>query len=340
MLNLSRGEQRALGHYGVRQLEDLAKLKVVKDNIDLRPYDFTSLPDKDTEKVRLLATDRVVGAKLDWLVQRAQFMLGGIRPISPFANRSKWMPWLTGTGYGGLPEDSPLAGIDSALLFGPDSMIRIYIFVERDYMLDVISMISARVNCTRYKGEPFSVSRIIGSLPDDRKLCLDEEKNLLEDFFQDLTQAITKVAIEVGSPEEAPIHLYFFSRGERDLLMEAVRRQPTLMSARAIRDLLGLRQAIDQPMFSILQDEVVHRKALKFAISGLLPILEQSSFFDNRNWMAKRQDGSLVDLRLVFRDGMFNYSLPYHRNQNGTICFSSKRIRIQRWILPRASSIQ
>ena len=324
LLNLSRGEQRALGHYGVERLEDLAKLKVVKDNSDLRPYDFTSLPDKDAAKVRLIATDRVVGAKLDWLVQRAQYMLGGIRPSSSFANKSRWMPWLTGTGYGGLPEDSPSAGMDSALLFSPDGMIRIYLFVERDYMLDVISMISARVNCTRNRGEPLSVSRIIGSLPDDRKICLDEEKKLLESFFQALTQAITKIAIEVGSPDEAPIHLYFFSRGERDVLMEAVRRQPTLMSARAIRDLLGLRQAIDQPMFSILQDEVVHRKALKFASSGLLPILEQSGFFDNKNWMAKRQDGSLVDLRLVFRDGMFNYSLPYHRNPNGTISFLRK----------------
>ena len=167
-------------------------------------------------------------------------------------------------------------------------------------MLDVISMISARVNCTRYRGEPLSVSRVIGCLPDDRKLCLDEEKKLLEAFFQNLTQAITKIAIEVGSPDEAPIHLYFFSRGERDVLMEAVRRQPTLMSARAIRDLLGLRQAIDQPMFSILQDEVVNRKALKFASSRLLPILEQSGFFDNKNWMAKRQDGSLVDFAPSF----------------------------------------
>jgi hypothetical protein len=324
LLNLSRGEQRALGHYGVERLEDLAKLKVVKDNSDLRPYDFTSPPDKDADKVRLIATDRVVGAKLDWLVQRAQFMLGGIRPSSPFSSKSRWMPWLTGTGYGGLPEDSPSNGMDSALSFNPDGMIRIYLFVERDYMLDVISMISARVNCTRYKGESLSVSHVIDSLPDDRKLCLDEEKKLLESFFQALTQAITKIAIEVGSPDEAPIHLYFFSRGERDVLMEAVRRQPTLMSARAIRDLLGLRQAIDQPMFSIVQDEVVHRKALKFASSGLLPILEQSSFFDNKNWMAKRLDGSLVDLRLVFRDGMFNYSLPYHRNPNGTIAFLRK----------------
>ena len=75
------------------------------------------------------------------------------------------------------------------------------------------------------------VSNVIANLPDDRKECLDEEKKLLEAFFQDLTQAITKVANEVGSPDEAPIHLYFFSRGERDALMEAVRRQPTLLSA-------------------------------------------------------------------------------------------------------------
>ena len=321
LLNLSRGEQRALGHYGVKRLEDLARLKVVMDTSDLRPYDFKSIQAKEPEKVHLLATDRVVGAKLDWLVQRAQYMLGGIRPNSPFASRSRWMPWLTGTGYGGLPEDSPSNGMDSALLFSPDGMIRVYLFVERDYMLDVISMISARVDCTRYKGDPLGVSKVIANLPDDRQECLDEEKNLLEAFFKDLTEAITKVAKEVGSPDEAPIHLYFFSRGERDVLMEAVRRQPTLLSAMAIRDLLGLRQAIDQPMFSILQDEVIHRKALKFHSTGLLPILEQSSFFENKAWLAKRKDGSSVDLRLVFRDGLFNYSLPYKRNPDGSILF-------------------
>ncbi|MBE3116157.1 PD-(D/E)XK nuclease family protein, partial [Candidatus Bathyarchaeota archaeon] len=325
LLNLSRGEQKALGHYGVERLEDLARLKIVMDNSDLRPYDFKSIPARDAEKVHLLATDPVVGAKLDWLVQRSQYMLGGIRPSSPFASKSRWMPWLTGTGYGGLPEDSPSAGGDLALLFSPDGMIRVYLFVERDYMLDVISMISARVNCTRYKGEPLSVSRVIASLPDDREECLDEEKKLLEDFFQGLTQAITKIANEVGSPDEAPIHLYFFSRQERDALMKTVCRQPTLMSAMAIRDLLGLRQAIDQPMFSILQDEVLHRKALKFHSSGLLPILEQSSFFDRKHWIVKRQDGSLVDLSLVFREGFFNYSLPYHRNPDGSISFLGKK---------------
>ncbi len=321
LLNLSRGEQKALGHYGIKRLEDLAKLKVVKDAQALRPYDFEAVPAKDPKMVNLLSTDRVVGAKLDWLIQRAQFMLGGIRPESPYANRSRIMPWLTSTGYGGLPEDSSVAGSEGSLMFGPDSMIRVYLFVERDYMLDVISLISARVDCTKYRGEPPSVSQVIQNLPDDRQQCLDEEKNLMESFFQQLTQAIIKVADEIGCPDEAPIHLYFFSRQERDLLMKSVCRQPSLMSAKAIRDLLGLRQAIDQPMFSIIQDEVANRKALKYHSTGLLPILEQAGYFPHSQWMAVRKDGSRVDLSLVFRDGFFNFSLPYNRVADGSIEF-------------------
>jgi hypothetical protein len=200
-------------------------------------------------------------------------------------------------------------------------MIRVYLFVEWDYMLDVVSLISARVDCTRYRGEPLSVSHVIGALPDDHQAGLDQERALLERFFLDLTAAITKIANATGSPEEAPIHLYFFSRQERDILMKAVTRQNSLMSAHAVRDLLGLRQAIDQPMFSILQDEVAHRKALKFHSSGLLPILEQASYFDRQQWIAKRGDGTTVDLSRVFRDGLFNYALPYHRNSDGTLTF-------------------
>lgn len=325
LLNLSRGEQNALRHHGIERLEDLAKLKAVMDTYDLRPYDFTTMPARDPEKVNVLSTDPIIGAKLDWLIERAQYMLGGIRPSSPYASKSRYMPWLTGTGYGSLPEDSPVAGADSALMFSPDGMIRVYLFVEWDYMLDVISMISARVNCTRFKGEPPSLSRVINNLPDDRELCLEAEQKLLEAFFKDLTEAITKVAVDVGSPDEAPIHLYFFSRGERDVLMEAVRRHSTLMGAMAIRDLLGLRQAIDQPMFSILQDEVVHRKALKFHSTGLLPILEQASYFDSKNWTVTRKDRTQANLKLIFRDGFFNYTLPYHSNPDGTIAFLQEK---------------
>ena len=150
-----------------------------------------------------LSTDPIVGAKLDWLVERAQYMLGGIRPSSPNASKIRWMPWLTGTGYGSLPEDSPSAGIDSALLYNPDGMIRVYLFVEWDYMLDVISMLSAKVSCTRYRGEPLFVSQVIGKLPDDRNQCLDEEKALMEAFFKGLTEAITKAANAARQPRRS-----------------------------------------------------------------------------------------------------------------------------------------
>ncbi|XHH08421.1 MAG: DEAD/DEAH box helicase [Candidatus Bathyarchaeia archaeon] len=323
LLNLTRGEQNALGHYGIKKLEDLAKLKQVVNFANLRPYNFQVIPALDAKKVNELSTDPVVGSKLDWLVERAQYMLGGIRPSSPYSSKSRYMPWLTGTGYGSLPEDSAIDGLDTGLTSKPNGMIRVYLFVQWDYMLDVISMISARVSCTSFKGEPYSVSKVIGSLPDDHNLCLDEEKKLLEAFFLDLTGAITKIANETASPDEAPIHLYFFSRQERDMLMRAVCRQPTLMSegAMAIRDLLGLRQAIDQSMFSIIQDEVQHRKALKYHCTGLLPILEQACYLDRNQWKATRQDGSTVDLKLVFNHGFFNYSLPYKRNADQSISF-------------------
>ncbi len=321
LLNLSRGEQKAFAHHGIKRLEDLAKLKSVVDSANLRPYDFKILEAKDKPKVNELCADPVIGAKLDWLVERAQYMLGGIRPGSPYASRSRYMPWLTGTGYGSLPEDSPSAGIDSALTYNPDGLIRIYLFVEWDYMLDVVSLLSGKVSCTRYRGEPVLISHVIRSLPDDRLACINEEEKLLEAFFKDLSAAIAKVANTVGSPQEAPLHLYFFSRQERDMLMKAVTRQPTVIGAHAVRDLLGLRQAIDQPMFSILQDEVAHRKALKFHSSGLLPILEQAGFYDRNQWKVKRKDGTIVDLALVFRDGLFNYSLPFRRGADGKISF-------------------
>jgi hypothetical protein len=322
LLNLSRGEQKTLRQYGILRLEDLAKLKPVFDTYSLRPYDFKNIPANNQQKVHELSTDPVIGSKLDWLIERAQCIISGIRPGSQYASKSRWTPWLTGTGYGSLPEDNPPMNANTSLTsIPPDSLIRIYLFIEWDYMLDIISLISARVNCTRYRGEPPNISHVVHTLPDDHQECLDQEKDLLEAFFKDLTVAIQKVANDTGNPDEVPIHLYFFSHQERDNLMKAVCRHPTLLSARAIRDLLGLRQAIDQPMFSILQDEVKRRKALKFPSNGLMPILEQIAFFDRKNWIATRKDSSTVDLSRVFHDGLFNYVLPFNRNPNGSIIF-------------------
>ena len=321
LLNLSRGEQHALQMHGLSKLEDLARLKLVPDPHSLLPYNFGETRARDPEKVKELATDLVIGAKLDRLIQRAQFMLNEIRPSSPFVNKSRWMPWLTGTGYGTLPEDSPQIGNDTALLFKPDGMIRVYMHIQWDYVLDILSMASARISCTRYRGDSISVSKIVRNLPTQPDECKDEEKEMLQAFFADVTKAINQIAAEVGSPDEAPIHLYFYTQNERERLLEAVRRQEPLMSARAVRDLLGLRQAIDQPMFSILQNEVMLRKAVAYHSTGLLPVLERCSGFNRDQWIAKRRDGSLVDLRRVFHYGFFNFSLPYARTPEDSIMF-------------------
>ena len=249
-------------------------------------------------------------------------MLNGIHPSSPHVNKVRAMPWLTGTGYGTLPEDSPQNGADTSLSFRPDGMIRVYFHVEWDFLQNIISMISARVSCTRYRGQPISLSKIVTALPEQQQECRNQEKNMLEAFFADLIKAINSVAVEVGSPDEAPIHLYFYTRQERDHLMEAVRRHALMMTtAHAVQDLLGLRQAIDQPMFSILQDEITVRKAVGYPCTGLLPILKQSGFFNTNQWVVIRKDGTQLDLRRVFRDGFFNFEMPYTRNPDGSMSF-------------------
>ncbi len=321
LLNLTRGEQKALRLHGILLLEDLAKLKAVPRQEEQKPYNFKEIRALDPQNVQSLSADPIIGGKLDRLIQRAQFMLFGIRPTSPYANKVRSMPWLTGTGYGTLPEDSPQEGADSALLFKPDGMIRVYFHIQWDYLVNIISMITARVSCTRYRGEPISISKIVKAIPKEQKDCVDEERSLLQAFFTALTEAVNKIAVDVGSPDEAPIHLYFYTRQERDHLMDAVRRHSSLVTACAVRDLLGLRQAIDQPMFSIVQDEILLRKAVGYTSTGLLPVLKQSSYFSSNQWVINRKDGSQLDLRRVFYDGFFNFDMPYTKNPDDTMAF-------------------
>ena len=322
LLNLTRGEQKALSQLGILRLEDLAKLKIVPKPDDMRPYNFKEIPALDAQKVQFLSTDPVIGAKLDRIIQRAQFMLGSIRPNCSNVIKVRTMPWLTGTGYGALPEDSPQEGADTSILFRPDGMIRVYFHIQWDYLLNIISLISARVSCTRYRGQPISLSRIVSILPKEQKDCISEERDLLEAFFADLMKAITDIANKVGSPDEALIHLYFYTRQERDHLMEAVRRHSLNMkTAPAIQDLLGLRQAIDQPMVSIVQDEILLRKAVGYVSTGLLPVLKQCGYFDNYQWIVNRKDGSQLDLKRVFYDGFFNFEMPYTRTPSGSMSF-------------------
>ena len=142
------------------------------------------------------------------------------------------MPWLTGTGYGTLPEDSPQEGADSGLLFRPDGMIRVYFHIQWDY-LRKHHFNDQRPQSAAHdtEGNQSAYQESLTLIPKEQKECIDEERNLLEAFFTALTEAINEIAVEVGSPDEAPIHLYFYTRQERDHLMDAVRRHSSLITA-------------------------------------------------------------------------------------------------------------
>jgi hypothetical protein len=43
--------------------------------------------------------------------------------------------------------------------------------------------------------------------------------------------------------------------------------------------------------------------------------------FDRNEWRVTRKDGTIADLSLIFRDGLFNYSLPFRRNPDCSISF-------------------
>ena len=143
LLNLSRGEQKALSQHGILRLEDLARLKAVPKPDDQRPYNFKEIPASDLQKVQALSADPVIGSKLDKLIQRAQFMLYGLDPTARLQT-VRAMPWLTGTGTERCQRTAPNWAWTRRFRFRPDGMIRVYFHVEWDYMQDIVSMISAR----------------------------------------------------------------------------------------------------------------------------------------------------------------------------------------------------
>jgi predicted RecB family nuclease len=188
LLNLTRGEQNALRRHGIEKLEDLARLKKPLDPREQFPNNFKEIPAVDIEKVKELSSNPVIGRKLNHIIQRAQFMLGPIKPTSKFIIDRKTPPWITATGYGHLPEDSPPIEFNIDIGYPRGGLIRVYLHAQWDYMLDMLVMTSARISCTNYKGDSISISKIVESLPDQPQECVDSERRMLEGFFRELTQ--------------------------------------------------------------------------------------------------------------------------------------------------------
>jgi len=330
LLGLTQGEQQILNNHYIFTLSDLAELKRAPEKP--RPYHYKDLESLDDDKVKALIDEASISRKLDMIIQKAQAILSKIDPDHPQAQTEEEFPPLQGTGKSALPKTHPTESQQECMEYQADELIRVYLYVRQDYMRDTLVLLGARIVRECASGSPKSFSVLAEELPDEKGKILDQELDLLSRFLEKLFSEIQNLATDDTS---APLHLYFFSRMERDWLIDAILRhlyQWDKESLNAIRDLLGYRQAIDQPMVSIVQDEVRQHFASKYPSDGLLPLVWSinnnfcncgcpNGFF-RAVWKTSRSNGTSIDLWNVFRHNFFDF-LRKVKFENGNVKIDS-----------------
>ncbi len=312
LLNLTQGDQRRLEAHGIERIHELSELYEIDP--DKRPIDYDRLGVENEDLVRALETEGRLGDRLEEIVQRAQVLR---EELDPQYDQFDDVEFLKGTGNGSLPDDDPHPALDVPYERG--SLIRIYLYVQEDHIRDRLALLAGRINGNRI--EPREVVELSEDLSTGQSESRGDESELLERFFNALFDNLHNAAVEAGFDDEARAHLYFYSRHERDALMEAVQRQPSTFGSRAVRDLLGLREGIDQRMVSVVHDDITKRLALRYPGTGLIQTVEQLTAFagdekhDKWNWSKDdwtvKQAGEQLDLTSVFRTGLFERWRPY-----------------------------
>lgn len=307
LLNLTQGNQERLKAHGVETIAELTELFEREEGT--KPYNFDELPVEDEETVRALESEGTLANRLDKIVQRAQVLRGELDPTyESFSN----VEYLRGSGNGNLPEDDPPPQLPDGAC-PRNELIRVYLYVQHDHVRDRLVLLAAKVDSD--KTDPRRIVEFSERLPTEREESLDVEGDLLEPFFEQLIEAIQDTKAKIGGGvDEGYVHLYTYSTQERDALMEGVQRQSSVFGSSAVRDLLGLREGLDQPMVSVVHNDITSRLTLRYPGTGLIQTVEQMQafaddsyphrWFSNDDWEADI-DGKRVDLREVFRTGLF-----------------------------------
>lgn len=323
LLGLNGSEQHALHEAGLSTLEDVAELYEPLENS--RPYEYEE-PDPVPEHestVSELREGQALSERPLTLAQRAQAHLERLNPNHPHAHDGWWLPWIQGSGDGSLPEDDPLFEGKNSIPIERESMVRVYLHVEYDYIRDRIAMLSARVDCSQWEASPKDISVLtdsVGTGTDDAS-----ERQLLDNFLEELFETIRLMGDFTGQGNSAPVHFYVYTQQERDELMNAAKRHsPSSDRAHAMRDLLSYRDGLEQPMVSVVETEIKNRKAVKQPCIGLLPMLnefsdpqDENASFDSESWNYSRSDGTDIDLSDAFRYRLFDHYEPYVTDGDG-----------------------
>lgn len=312
LLSLTQGNQEQLKEYNIDSLQELSEL--LEREEETVPYDYDQLEVRNEEVVRSLETKGTLANRLDEIVQRAQLLRG---EIDPQYDRFDNVEYLRGVGNGILPDDDPpdkLPGVSGKR----DELIRVYLYIQHDHVRDRLALIAGRIDSNQTETQ--QIIELSESLPTGQDESLNAESDLLGNFFRGLFKSIREVQSEIDEGSKGYVHLYTYSKHERDVLMEAVKRQPSVFGSSAVRDLLGLREGIDQPMVSVVHNDITNRLALRYPGTGLIQTVDQMEayvggsynrrHFSHDDWEAEI-DGTTVDLKSIFKTGLFEGKRAY-----------------------------
>lgn len=279
--HLSPVEKRVLNEVGIKTLPQLAALMELpaEHSSELQPNP------SQQENLDALKNRWPVSANLPLLVQRAR---AALRNFDPNVDSR---PFLFGAGFGSLPSEEEY----------PD-LVKIFLDAQRDYLQDRLYMVSALV--VGPKGSR-PIVRCAEQIPNEAI-----ERELLVHWVREVITAVREVALG----DQAYLHLYCFNRYDQKVLLEALKRHLTAVSAiPAFFDLMTQSPALNQPIISFLFDEVKERFNFGRVCAPLHDVarwlgfdwkdekyeyftLFRARLFDNRRRVQRAADGSLQRL--------------------------------------------
>lgn len=322
LLGLTEGVQESLHSMGIETIRDIATLYEWPVDSEERGATSHATPTpRNPELVTRILRETEISNLLD-IAQIAHRFLREIDPEyeaqweSQGATAGPWSDYLIGSGRN-LPNDNPPQNFD--LAYPRKSLVRIYPYVQYDFVRNRLVLLAAKVTSDRYEEDNSDGIFIIShpkELPNqDESKKNVEERRIIADFFRQLSEAIDEVRPNLSdegySDTEGFLHIYPYSNSQRDTLMDAVKRHTDSTAARAIRVLLGYREDIDQETVSVLRDEFRSRHALRYPGLGIIQTAAQFySNFSNFSWEETR-DGSQTQLKEVFAQDFFETTVPY-----------------------------
>ncbi len=247
--------------------------------------------------------------------------------------------------YPVLTLKNPAAGLLPAHVQEGDALVRLFLCVDYDYVENRIGAISAHVTnsdhrvVTRFEKDVGPIPEIEEAAVVDGKIDplklrplvgkdivkfitspwtgvynrdTGTEKQMIQDFFFDLTESIA----EVADNTHARIHFYVWSKSEMSHLVEACSRAGSDLLGR-LKELLGCREPTEQLIYSSLQEEVNNKFALGWTGRGLTVVTSLPWFGQRYHW-TRKVNNEVLKLDHEFTQDLFDFKTTLDLDENGS----------------------